>query len=116
MTEKTASEEMLKIAYDALDDKKANDIQMIDISSISILADYFMIASGTNPNQIHAMTDHVEEKMQEAGFYPKAIEGYQNANWILMDYGDVVIHIFDTESRSFYDLERIWSDGKRLQL
>ncbi len=116
MEEKTASEQMLQIAYNALDDKKANDIQMIDIRAISILSDYFIIASGTNPNQIHAMTDQVEEKMQKAGFYPKAIEGYQNANWILMDYGDVVVHIFDTESRSFYDLERIWSDGKRLQL
>ena len=111
---KNASVRMLEIAYQALDEKKALDIHMIDISQISILADYFIISSGSNPNQIHAMADRVEEKMKEAGFYPRAVEGYQNANWILMDYQDVVIHIFDQESRDFYDIERIWSDAERI--
>ena len=105
---------MLQVAYDALDEKKGQDIHMIDISQISILADYFIMASGSNPNQIHAMADRVEEKMKEAGYDPRAIEGYQNANWILMDYQDVVVHIFDRESRDFYDIERIWSDAIKL--
>ena len=105
---------MLEIAYQALDEKKAHYIHMIDISRIIILADYFVISSGSNPNQIHAMADRVEEKMREAGFYPRTVEGYQNANWILMDYQDVVIHIFDTESRDFYDIERIWSDAVKV--
>ncbi len=106
----------LQIIFDALDDKKAENISVIDISEITILADCFVIASGSNPNQIHAMADAVDEKMSKAGYSPRSVEGYRNANWILMDYEDIVVHIFDKESREFYDLERIWSDGKRLQL
>lgn len=92
--------------------KKAQDVKIIDIEHISTLADYFVIASGTNRNQVQAMADNVEEMLGKAGFEPKQIEGYQNANWILMDYGDVVLHLFDEENRLFYDLERIWRDGK----
>ena len=106
----------LQIIFDALDDKKAENISVIDISEITILADCFVIASGSNPNQIHAMADAVDEKMSKVGYSPRSVEGYRNANWILMDYEDIVVHIFDKESRAFYDLERIWSDGKRLQL
>ena len=76
-----------------------------------LLADYFIIASGTNHNQVQAMADNVDETLGRAGYEPKQIEGYQNANWILMDYRDIVIHIFDEENRLFYDLERIWRDG-----
>lgn len=103
---------LMRIAYQAMDEKKASDIRVIDISKISILADYFMIASGSNPNQIHAMADLVEEKLAKEGIRARSVEGYQNANWILMDYQDIVIHIFDQESREFYNLERIWSDGE----
>ena len=110
------SRKLCDIAFHALDEKKAEDIKVIDISEISILADYFMIASGKNLNQIHAMADHVEEELQKNGYTGAAVEGYQQANWILMDYQDVVIHIFDRESRAFYDLERIWSDGKAVQI
>lgn len=110
------SNEMLKIAYDALDEKKAIDIKAIDISEISILADYFLIASGTNPNQVHAMCDNISEKLGNAGYNAKKTEGYNNANWILMDYGDLIIHIFDKENRSFYNLERLWADGKDVNL
>ena len=105
------SKEMARIAIDAMDDKKAIDIRVIDIEHISTLADYFIIASGSNRNQVQAMADEVDEKMGRAGYEPKQVEGYRNANWILMDYGDVVIHIFDKENRLFYDLERIWRDG-----
>ena len=95
-----------------MEEKKAQDVKIIDIEHISTLADYFVIASGTNRNQVQAMADNVEEMLGKAGFEPKQIEGYQNANWILMDYGDVVLHLFDEENRLFYDLERIWRDGK----
>lgn len=110
------SNEMLKIAYDALDEKKAIDTKAIDISEISLLADYFLITSGSNPNQVHALCDNVSDKMSKAGFSAKKTEGYNNANWILMDYGDVIIHIFDKENRSFYNLERLWADGKEVEL
>lgn len=106
------SYEMTKLVIDALEDKKAVDIKVIDISKVSVMADYFIIAHGTNKTQIQALIDSVEEKMGKAGFVPKQIEGYQNANWILMDYGDVIVHVFDQENRLFYDLERIWRDGK----
>ena len=106
------SKEMTRIAVAAMEEKKAQDVKIIDIEHISTLADYFVIASGTNRNQVQAMADNVEEMLGKAGFEPKQIEGYQNANWILMDYGDVVLHLFDEENRLFYDLERIWRDGK----
>ncbi|HOO28748.1 MAG TPA: ribosome silencing factor [Lachnospiraceae bacterium] len=110
------SKKMAQIAIDALKDKKAEDIKIIDIGKISVLADYFIIATGSNRNQIQAMTDHVQEKLyKEAECSPKQIEGYETANWILMDYRDVVIHVFDRENRSFYDLERIWRDGKLME-
>ena len=105
------SKELVKLACDALDDKKALEIKVINIENVSTLADYFIIASGTNHNQVQAMADNVDETLGRAGYEPKQIEGYQNANWILMDYRDIVIHIFDEENRLFYDLERIWRDG-----
>ena len=105
------SKELTKLAWDALDDKKALEIKVINIENVSTLADYFIIASGTNHNQVQAMADNVDETLGRAGYEPKQIEGYQNANWILMDYRDIVIHIFDEENRLFYDLERIWRDG-----
>ena len=105
------SKELAKLACDALDDKKALEIKVIYIENVSTLADYFIIASGTNHNQVQAMADNVDETLGRAGYEPKQIEGYQNANWILMDYRDIVIHIFDEENRLFYDLERIWRDG-----
>lgn len=104
--------DFLKIAVNALDEKKAEDIKIIDISEISIIADYFIIANGTNPSQIHALCDNVTEKLGKAGYVEKQIEGYRNAKWILLDYKDVVINIFSKEDRDFYDLERIWADGK----
>lgn len=105
------SKELAKLACNALDDKKALEIKVINIENVSTLADYFIIASGTNHNQVQAMADNVDETLGRAGYEPKQIEGYQNANWILMDYRDIVIHIFDEENRLFYDLERIWRDG-----
>lgn len=109
------SKEMTRIAIEALEEKKASDVKIIDIEHISTLADYFIIASGTNRNQVQAMADSAEEALSKAGYEPKQIEGYQNANWILLDYGDIVLHVFDEENRLFYDLERIWRDGKLIE-
>ena len=90
------------------------DISIIDISEVSVLADYFLIASGNSKNQVQALIDNVEEKLGQAGITPKNIEGYQTGNWVLMDYGDLIVHVFDRQNRLFYDLERIWRDGKKI--
>ena len=88
---------------------------MIDISKISVLADYFIIAGGNNIRQIQSIADNVEEKLGKAGVAPKSMEGYNTSNWILMDYRDIIIHIFNQEERLFYDLERIWADGTTVE-
>ncbi len=116
MKDKALMEECLKVIYKALDDKKAEDIQIIDIHEVSYMADYFVIANGTNVNQVHALCDNVSEEMAKLKVTTKQTEGYASGNWILMDYGDIIIHIFDKESRSYYDLERIWKDGKIVEL
>jgi ribosome-associated protein len=108
------AKEVAKLAIKALEDKKAEDIKVIDISEVSVIADYFIIANGSNRSQIQAMSDNVEEALGRAGYPVRQIEGYQNANWVLLDFNDVIIHIFDKENRLFYDLERIWRDGKQI--
>lgn len=107
---------MAKLAIEALEDKKAEDIKVIDISEVSVLADYFIIAGGSNRSQIQALCDNVDEKLGRAGHPSKQIEGYDTANWVLLDFGDVIVHIFDKENRLLYDLERIWRDGKQVSL
>ena len=112
-----STEKMIaQIACKAIDDKKGQDIKIIDIHNVSVIADYFVIASGTNSNQVQAIVDNVEEQLGRAGFEAKQIEGNRNSSWILMDYGDVIVHVFDEENRLFYDLERIWRDGKVLEM
>lgn len=106
------SKQMAKAAVDAIEDKKGIDPKIIDISGISTVADYFIIASGSNHSQVQAIADGVDEALGKNGVPLKSREGYQTAHWILLDYGDIVIHIFDEENRLFYDLERIWRDGK----
>jgi ribosome-associated protein len=110
------AKEIAKLAIAALEDKKAEDIKIIDISEVSVIADYFIIANGTNRSQIQALSDNVEEALGKAGCPVKQIEGYQTANWVLLDFNDVIVHIFDKENRLFYDLERIWRDGKQMEL
>ena len=108
--------EMFKIAYNALDDKKPIDIKILNICSVSVIADYFVIASGSNPSQISAMVDAVDEDLGKNGYHCKCIEGIQNASWVLMDYGDVIVHIFSKEDREFYNLEHIWADCEPLDV
>lgn len=108
------SKEMTKIAFQALEDKKAEDVRIIDISGVSVLADYFIIANGTNENQVKALVDNVQEELYKAGYEAKQVEGYRSGSWILLDYGDIIVHVFSKEDRLFYDLERIWRDGKEV--
>ena len=108
------SREIAKLAIIALEDKKAEEIKTIDISEVSVIADYFIIANGTNRSQIQALSDNVEEKLGRAGHFKKQVEGYDTASWILMDFGDVIVHVFDKENRLLYDLERIWRDGRQV--
>ena len=100
----------------ALEDKKADDVKLIDISEISDIADYFVIATANNTSQMDAMQDAVDEYMTKAGISAKSIEGHvrDRSNWILMDYRDIIVHIFDKEAREFYNLDRIWKDGKEI--
>ena len=108
--------ELAALAVETLENKKAEEIHVIDITEVSTLADYFVIANGTNRSQIQALADHVQEVLGKEGLTLKQIEGYNNANWVLMDYQDIIIHIFSKEDRLFYDLERIWRDGKKIDI
>lgn len=110
------SNELAKIAVAALEDRKAEDVKVIDIREVSPIADYFIIANGTNQNQIQAMRDAADEALYKAGVKVQQVEGNQNSTWILMDYNDIIIHIFSKEDRLFYDLERIWTDGKKIDV
>ncbi len=110
------AKKMAQLAYKALDDKKGVDIKVIDISNVSVLADYFIIANGNSDSQVRALVDNVEESLGKAGFELKQREGYHAGNWILLDYGDIIVHVFDKENRLFYDLERIWRDGKSIDI
>ena len=114
--DKEKSLEMTKLAIKALEDKKGEDIRVIDISEVSVLADYFIISGGGNHNQIQTLSDNVEEKLGRAGCPVRQIEGYDTANWVLLDFGDIIVHIFDKENRLLYDLERIWRDGKQVDI
>jgi ribosome-associated protein len=98
----------------AADSKQARDVVALDVREVSSFADYFVICSGTNSRQIQAIADEIEAKLKEAGEYPTSVEGYQNAEWVLVDYGDFVIHIFSEKARAYYDLERLWRGAKHL--
>ena len=110
------SREMARIACKALEEKKGEDICVIDISNVSVLADYFIIANGSSENQVKALVDNVEEYLHKGGYEVKQKEGQGLGNWVLLDFGDLIVHVFDRENRLFYDLERIWRDGKVVEL
>ncbi|MDO8281824.1 MAG: ribosome silencing factor [Thermodesulfovibrionia bacterium] len=96
-------------------DKKAKDIIILQLSDLTAFADYFVICSGENPVQIRTIAEAIEQDFKtNAGIKPMGIEGMANGQWVLMDYGDIIIHIFNEESRSFYDLEKLWMDAPRI--
>ncbi len=107
--------EKVKIAVKALDSKKGFDIKVIKIDDVSILGDYFIIASGNTSTQVRALTDEVDEKMSKQGIEPGHVEG-RSSGWILLDYGDVVIHVFTRSEREFYSLEKMWQDGQEIDI
>lgn len=108
--------DMAKIAYEALDEKKGEAIKVIDISQISVIADYFIITNGTSDSQVKALVENVQEKLARVDHHPKQTEGNRSGTWVLLDYGDIIVHVFDKENRSFYNLERTWSDGTEVEM
>ncbi|MBO4685458.1 MAG: nicotinate (nicotinamide) nucleotide adenylyltransferase [Lachnospiraceae bacterium] len=106
------SKDLAKTAFLALEDKKGFDVRVIEIEKVSTIADYFVIADGSNASQVEAMVDEVQMRLyRDYQVEPKRIEGAKNSGWILLDYGDIVVHVFSSEDRLFYDLERVWRDG-----
>jgi len=99
-----------------LDEKFARDIVVLDISEISVIADYFIILGGTNPTQIQTLAATAEEALTRRGIALRHNEGMREASWVLLDFGDIIVHIFDRESRAFYHLERVWGDAKLVEL
>lgn len=103
--------ELVKNTVKILDSKKAEELVAIRVKDLTILAEYFIIANGTSNTQVKMLADEVEYQLGEMGIKPHKVEGYQSGNWIVLDYIDVVVHIFLTETREFYSLERLWADG-----
>ena len=107
---------VLETAIKAVDDKKANNIVALDMQQVSLMADYFVIADAASKRQVQAIVTEVKDKIQEAGGEVKLIEGFQAADWVLIDLGDVIVHVFSTEQRDFYNLERLWHDAPYLDI
>lgn len=104
--------EMVKLAYNAAEDKKGIDIKILDISEVSVISDYFLIVSGNSLTQVDAIKDNIQDVLGRNGYFAKNVEGNQHSGWILLDYGDMIVHIFTKDDRAFYNLERVWKDGK----
>ena len=104
-------ENMVKAMYDAIDDKLGQDTAILNIGKVSSLCDYFVITSASSSRQVKAIADSVEDAMTELGLEPRGKEGREMQNWILLDYGDVMVHVFDEENRAFYNLEKLWKDA-----
>lgn len=108
--------ETLKAIVECLDRKKAEDIKVLKITELTILADYFVIADGTSNTQTRALADEVEVKLKELGLPPNQIQGTAGCGWVILDYGDIVVHVFNREQRDFYNLERLWADGEEIDI
>src|SRR5437763_13679227 len=110
-------DERICAALRAASDKKALDLVVLDLREVASFTDYFIIASGTNVRQVQAVADAVEEELRKRlGVRPARVEGYKSAEWVLLDYGDFILHVFEEKSRRFYDLERLWRDAARVNL
>ena len=107
--------DLVKAAVRALDEKKAEDIEVIQITELSVVADYFVIANGTSNTHVRALASEVEDALSKRGVEAGHIEG-RATGWILLDYGSVVVHVFHKESRAYYNLERLWADGKKIEI
>jgi ribosome-associated protein len=110
-------DERVRLALHAASEKKAHDLVVLDLREVASFTDYFVIASGTNVRQVQAIADEVQEQLRKRlGVKPARVEGYKSAEWILLDYGDFIFHVFEEKSRRFYDLERLWRDAARVAL
>lgn len=105
------SKELALAAARALDDKKGIDITVLSVKHLTIIADYFVIASGHSANQVHAMAEEVEDKLAQLGEAPRRTDGVNEGRWAVLDYGNVLVHIFHEKEREYYNLERLWKDG-----
>ncbi|WP_236777895.1 ribosome silencing factor [Anoxybacter fermentans] len=105
---------LVQLACQAADDKKAQDIVTLDISKISLIADYFIICSGKTDIQVKAIAQEIEHRLEEKGIRPRRIEGRNEGVWILMDYGDFIVHVFRQQEREYYNLERLWADAQEI--
>ncbi len=108
--------EIAKLAIKALDSKKGEDIKLIKVENVSILSDYLVLATGSSNTKVRALYEEVEEKLGEDGISVSHIEGYRGNSWVLMDYIDVVVHVFSDEARTFYDLDKLWQDGENIDI
>ncbi len=106
----------VKMAVTAAEDKKAIDPVVLKLVELTAFADYFVICSGSSSRQVQAIADEIEDQLRQQKVRPLNIEGYNNAEWILMDYGSTIVHVFSEKSRQFYDLERLWRDAERVDL
>jgi len=104
----------LQVAVKALNDKKGRDLKVIKVADVSAIANYFVLATGESSPQVKTLADETEQKLKEAGVIPRRTENYRGADWVVLDYIDVVVHIFYKETREFYDLERLWQDGEEI--
>ncbi|MDF7637689.1 ribosome silencing factor [Leuconostocaceae bacterium ESL0958] len=111
-----STDDLLQTVVKAIDAKHGEDIEALDMQNVSLLADYFVIASGGSSRQVQAIAREVKEAVTEAGYPIDHIEGFDKAQWILLDLGEVMVHLFDEESRDFYHLERLWYDAKVVDL
>ncbi len=109
-------DERIRIALSAASEKKAINSVVLDLREIASFTDYFLITSGTNERQVQAISDEVVETLKKAGTAAARVEGYKSAEWILLDYGYFVVHVFDEKARKFYDLERLWRESRQVQL
>ncbi len=110
------TKEKVALITKTLSNKQADDIEVIEISDLTILTDYFVIASASNTTHVRALSDEVEYIAKQEGVYPNRVEGYQGANWIVLDYGDVIVHLFYQQTREFYNLDKLWSDGTKVDI
>ena len=115
-TQATELDEPILMALAAAAEKKALNVVVLDLREIASFTDFFVIASGTNERQVQAISDGIVETLKMAGTPVTRVEGYKSAEWILLDYGDFVMHIFNEKARAFYDLERLWRESKRVEL
>ena len=116
MNRPNSPEEMVREIVKALDSKKAVDITAIEIRDLTTLGDYFVVASGNSTSHVKALAEEVDERLSAMGVEPRRVEGYQTCLWILMDYYDIIVHIFNKETREFYGLERLWADAPKMDI